>query len=182
MRTPNKGSLAPANGHEFKHTLFAEMRRLSPGLVTVNADKVKDFWEKLPYAGAAPLGGVEMQINNGRVWDVFYADQHAFPYGLLIEAKTQNTSGTAYEKIAYSLLRASHTSRLYSIQVALVVGGPAFEQGAGLRVVQECREWKQEYGLEGNIFGSLRDFSSWFGRKIRAAQVDALPKNEYKYS
>jgi hypothetical protein len=173
MRQPNKGSLAPENGHNFKHIIFNEIQRLNPGVVHITEDKTKRFWECLPCKGDLAMGGTELQVVNGRQWDVFYADPHAFPEGLLIEAKTQTSSGTAYEKVAYALLRASNAALKHEVQTAIVVGGPGFEKGAGLRVVQECEVWKHQFRLEAHIFPSLRDFSTWFGKKIRTSKVRA---------
>lgn len=168
MRDHNKGSRAPENGHTFKHRILEEIRKHSPSAVVVAEDKISQFWNKLPLKrGELPLCGVELQIVNGRTWDVFFACPDAFPNGLLVETKWQESSGSAHEKLTHAMFRAHDASLQMRMPTVLVIGGAAFEAGPGYATAMQCLTWRAQYKLKTDLLRSPRDFTNWFGMAIR---------------
>jgi hypothetical protein len=155
------------NGFQFETDVMRRMTNAFPHIVT-KRNPYTEVWNKLPLRSDPPLLGGKLQIEQRREYDVVFADPYVFKRGLLIECKYQEVSGTAYNKIAYDVLRGDETARKFpGVTVAIVCGGNGLERGAGATVIQDCKRWRDVHMFKVEIFPTHRDFHEWWSHKMR---------------
>ena len=92
--------------------------------------------------------------------DVFCQGIPQFRNGLIVESKWQDSSGTAIQKIAYSI---SNIKQVYPTQTILVIDGKYTKEGAGKNAVDWAKTQTDNKLI--HVF-TLNEFMTWVIRDI----------------
>ena len=123
-----------------------------------------------PFNGSNPIITKEKGVHRGSRADIVFYDPWCFRWGLFIEAKYQQTSGSAADKLAYSNMVAAEHSRLYPNVVSLVVchGREFRPSGAAMRKMEEIKRLCNSLGVSDHLM-LWEDFQVWFKNQIEGA-------------